>query len=133
MLNEERVKQMVKLAFYESKEGAEEIKIDAQPKKKYILRKIVGSLLWMMVAYCLAAVFAYEAFIKFILAQSGGQEKIVVIACLGLGYISLAVIYTIRARIYYKRKHAVAHDHVKKFEKELKILEKMYEEEPTHE
>ena len=133
MLNEERVKQMVKLASYESKEGAQEIKIDAQPKKKYIYKKIVGSLLWMTIAYLMFAVFVYEAFISLILTQITSREKIVVIGFLGLGYISLSVIYGIRARIYYKAKHAKAHSHVKQFEKELKLLEKMYEEEPTHE
>ena len=129
MLNERRVKQMVKLASYESKKGAEEIKIDAQPKKKYIYRNMVCSLIWMSVAYLMAALFVYKAFISLILTQMTGQEKLFVLILMGVGYISLAVVYGIKARAHYKAKHATAHHHVKEFEKNLKILEKMYEEE----
>ena len=36
MLNEERVKHMTKLAFYESKGGSEDLKVSFCYKKKYI-------------------------------------------------------------------------------------------------
>lgn len=133
MLNERRVKHMVKLASYESKRGVAEIKIDAQPKKNYISKNIIYSLLWMSVAYLLAALFVYKAFLSLVLTQITNQEKLIALVFFGLGYISLAVIYGIKAKAHYKAKHATAHHHVKQFEKDLKILEKMYEEEPTHE
>ena len=133
MLNERRVKQMVKLASYESKKGAEEIKIDAQPKKKYIYKNIICSLLWMSVVYLMAAVFVYKAFISLILTQITSREKMVVMIFMGVGYASLAVVYGIKAKAHYKAKHATAHHHVKQFENDLKILEKMYQEESTHE
>lgn len=133
MLDERRVKQMVRLASYESKKGAEEIKIDAQPKKKYISKNIIISLLWMSVAYLIAALFVYQAFISLVMTQITSQEKLIILIFMGAGYVSLAVIYAIKARAYYKTKHATAHHHAKQFEKDLKILEKMYEEEPTHE
>jgi hypothetical protein len=57
----------------------------------------------------------------------------VVMIFMGVGYASLAVVYGIKAKAHYKAKHATAHHHVKQFEKDLKILEKMYEEESTHE
>lgn len=133
MLNVERVKHMVKLAFYESKEGAEEIQISSQSKNAYVNKNTLWSILWMTAAYVVLAVFFYMAFIRVILGDMTRNQGILVFAVLGAGYLSLVVIYMIKVRIHYKKKHAKAHYRVKEFKKDLAELERMYEEESKHE
>jgi len=133
MLNEERVKHMVKLAFYESKEGAEEIRISSQSRNTYVNGNTMWSILWMTIAYVVMAVFVYMAFIRVILSEMTKQQGLMVWAALGAGYLSLMVIYIIKVRHHYRKKHAKAHYRVKEFKKDLAELEKMYEEESKHE
>ena len=47
MLNEKRVKHMVKLASYEEKGGTEEIKISSYFRKDYVSFNVLVSLLWV--------------------------------------------------------------------------------------
>ena len=51
MLNEKRVKHMVKLASYEGKDGAEEIKIYSYFRKDYVGYNVLISLLWITLGY----------------------------------------------------------------------------------
>ena len=57
MLNEERVKHMVKLAFYETKHGNEELKTSSYYKKDYISFHVLWSVLLSVIAYILLTLF----------------------------------------------------------------------------
>ena len=124
---------MVKLAFYESKEGAEEIRISTQSKRRYITGNAMIAIFWMTIAYIIMALFVYNAFIRVILSNITKKEIIVSVGMFAVGYISLVAFYVIKARHYYKQKHAKAYYNVKTFRKNLAELEKMYEEESVHE
>ena len=133
MLNEKRVKHMVKLAFYESKEGAEEIRISSQSKRRYIMENTIEAIFWMTIAYVILAIFVYKAFAEVILQNITKQESFLILGVFAIGYVSLMGFYVIKTRHYYKKKHAKAHYNVKEFRKDLAELEKMYEEESAHE
>ena len=124
MLNEKRVRHMTKLAFYETKEGTEELKIDASSKRKYIAKNVMSSLLWMTMAYGILSVFAYFAFVRYVFADMSEQQTLILFIFLGVAYLSLAIVYGIKARYYYAKKHLNAHYHVKEFKKDLAELDR---------
>jgi predicted ferric reductase len=129
MVNEKRVKHMVKLAFYESKGGSEEIRIDSIPKKQYINMHTFLSVLWMTLAFLMIVVFFCVAFLNLVITALTRKQLLFILLFGGIAYIALLVIYVIKARVFYKTKHARAHHHVKQFNKDLDELERMYEKE----
>lgn len=129
MLNEERVKHMIKLADYETKGGNEEIKISSYFKKDYISINTMWTLLWMTIAYafCVIAVWlSVRDLVTVEMTQSQIWSVFILIAGI---YFMLFVVYTVIARRYYKKKHARAYHRVKKFKENLAVLERMYEKE----
>lgn len=129
MLNEERVKHMVKLADYESKGGSEEIKISSYFKKDYISMNTLWSLIWMTIAYVLC-VWGIWLAVKDLVTVELTQVQIMSVIILIAGiYLMLFVLYMVIARRIYKKKHARAYFRVKKFKENLAVLEEMYEKE----
>ena len=129
MLNEKRVKHMVKLAMYESKEGVEELKTSGFYKKDYISYNMLWSIIWMTVAYIIVLVMAVIAKMETILDALSLKMAIQMVCyCAGL-YVVLLAIYIPLTRRFYRKKHAKAYHHVKHFKEGLEILEEMYEEE----
>ena len=61
MLNENRVKHMVKLAMYEHKEGVQEIKTSSFYKKDYISFNMLWSIVWATIAYVILLVLIFIA------------------------------------------------------------------------
>ena len=133
MLNEERVKHMVKLAFYESKGEEEEIEINSCRKGMYINGNTLISILWMTVAYAVVVAFLYKGVLSAVLTTISRKQGMLFLAFVGIAYFALFVFWIIRARFHYKKKYIRAQRHVKKFKTDLAELEKMYEEEISHE
>lgn len=129
MLNEERVKHMIKLADYETKGGNEEIKISSYFKKDYISMNTMWSIIWMTIAYALC-VGAIWLSVKNLVTIELTQVQVLSIIILLAGiYLMLFVVYIVTARRFYKKKHARAYFRVKKFRENLAVLERMYEKE----
>lgn len=129
MLNEERVKHMIKLADYETKGGKEEIKISSYFKKDYINMNTMWTLLWMTVAYGLLVMAVWLA-VRDLITVKFTQVQVTSLAVLIAGvYLVLFIIYMVIAKRYYKKKHARAYHRVRKFKDDLIILESMYEKE----
>lgn len=129
MLNEERVKHMIKLADYETKGGDEEMKISSYFKKDYISMNTMWSIIWMTIAYALCVIAIWLSVKELVTAPlTQVQISSIVILIAGI-YFMLFVMYVVIARRFYKKKHARAYFRVKKFRENLAILEKMYEKE----
>ena len=132
MLNERRVKHMVKLAMYESKDGIEELKTSGFYKKDYISYNMLWSIIWMTIAYFIVLVMAVIAKMEIILDALSLKVAIQMVCyCAGV-YVVLLVIYIPLTRRFYRKKHARAYHHVKHFKEGLEILEEMYEEEQAN-
>lgn len=129
MLNEERVKHMIKLADYESKGGSEEIKISSYFKKDYISSNTLWSILWMTIAYGLCMGGIWLAVRDMITVELTSAQKFSMFILIVGIYLMLVVIYTIKVRRFYRRKHARAYHRVKKYKENLLILEGLYEKE----
>ena len=133
MLNEERVKHMTKMAFYETKGGSDDLKIGAYYKKDYIGSNTFWSALWMTIAYIAVVVIVVTAFLKNYLADLQSKQLMVIgISFLGI-YLVLLFAYVKYAKGIYKKKHAHAYHRMRRFKDELEQLEKLYEKEDDDE
>lgn len=129
MLNERRVKHMVKLASYESKKGSEEIKISSFFKKDYVNFSVVISLLWVTLGYFSLAGLICLALMERIVENVTFWSAVTVIAVLVLGYLLSLLFYGKAAARSYKKKYQAAKTGVRRYVRDLDILEKMYESE----
>ena len=104
MLNEERVKHMIKLADYETKGGKEEQKITSFYKKEYIGMNIMWTLLWMTVAYGLVVVTVWLALRDLVTVELTQIQVLSVVILIASIYIALFITYLIAAKRYYKKR-----------------------------
>ena len=133
MLNEERVKHMTKMAFYETKGGSDDLKIGAYYKKDYIGSNTFWSALWMTIAYIAVVVIVVTAFLKNYWADLQSKQIMVIgISFFGI-YLVLLFAYVKYAKGIYKKKHALAYHRMRRFKDELEQLEKLYEKEDDDE
>lgn len=133
MLNEKRVKHMVKLALYESEDGQEEIKIHQQTRKQYLNRNILFSVMWMTVAYLLVAIFLYKLLCERLVEELSTMQTFFVLAAMAVVYFALLIVYAVRSGFFYEKKYKRAKRRIGAFTKALQDLEKMYEEEENRE
>lgn len=129
MLNEERVKHMIRLADYEAKGGEEEIEISSHYKKDYINMNTMWTLLWMTIGYGLFVLMVWLALREVVTTELTKIQVWSVVILVLYVYLMLFILYMIVAKRYYKKKHAKAHFRVKKFKEDLMKLERMYEKE----
>lgn len=133
MLNEKRVKHMVKLAFYETKQGTEDLKVSSYFKRDYIGFNTLWSIIWLTLGYAvLLLLLALVSMEKIMESLTMASLLIIGGGVIG-GYVVLVIIYVVMARRFYKKKHFQAYHRVKTFGEELTKLEEMYEEEETNE
>ena len=132
MLNEERVKHMVKLSFYETKKGSEEIKINSYRRKTYLRLNLLWSFLLATVAYVALVGLIAITFVWDLVKNLGRFETIVILAALTGIYLVILISYLTKTKNIYRKKHAKAFHHVQRFKEDLAQLEKMYEKEDQH-
>lgn len=133
MLNEERVKHMTKMAFYETKGGSDDLKIGAYYKKDYIGSNTFWSAFWMTIAYIAFIVTVIAAFLKNYFEDLQSKQLMIIgLSFFGI-YLILLTVYTKCAKKIYKRKHALAYHRMRRFKDELEQLEKLYEKEDGNE
>lgn len=133
MLNEERVKHMTKLAFYEANGGSEDLKVSFYYKKDYIRFQTFWTIFWMTIAFIVLTMLLVLSFMGNILDMlSAKQLATIFLALLGI-YMILLIAYIRYTIQLSKRRHARAYHRVKRFKDELEQLEKMYEKEEDHE
>ena len=129
MLNEKRVKHMVKLAMYENKNGAEDFKASAYFKKDYISFNMLWSIIWMTIAYLIVAALFIISKLDTIVTDMSLKVAVTMVAGAVGAYVALLVIFIALSRYFYKKKHARSYHRVKRFKKGLEILQDMYQEE----
>lgn len=129
MLNERRVKHMVKLAAYESKYGERDMKASSYFKKDYISFNMLCSMLWVTLAYVILVGLLGLAYMEPILENLTIESAIAYVAGVVVVYVILLVFYGIISARFYKKKHTSARRNLKKFKHDLEILEKIYQRE----
>lgn len=129
MLNEKRVKLMTQMAMYEEKEGQKDFQISGYYQKDYISLHTWTTVIWSTVGYGLIAGAILLVFLDEIFANPSLLRLLTLGGIVLAGYIATIVISIVVARNIYKKRHADARRRVKRFNRELLQLSKMYEKE----
>lgn len=129
MLDEQKIKLMTRLAFYENGQGKEDFKISEYYRKDYAGLHVICSILWVTVGYvCLGALIVLAGLDALMSKMSAG-----LIITLGLaavvGYFVLVIAFAVISSHVFNRKHRQARQRVKKYNHDLTRLLKMYEKE----
>lgn len=133
MLNEKRVKHMVKLALYETKNGKEEIKASGFYKKDYVVVNVLRTAVWMTIGYVFLTILLLLSFMHMLVEDITMVKGIFLIVFIVVLYVGLLITYIFTSRRFYKEKHKRAYYHVKDFKENLEELETMYEKEDIDE
>ena len=129
MLNEKRVKHMVKLASYETKYGTDDVKVSTYFKNDYISLNLLFTFLWTTVSYMLIVVLLGLTYMDLLL-EDLTMERIVYIGGAVVGiYLVLLIVTLIIAGKYFKKRHLNARKHMKTYRVNLEKLEHMYDQE----
>ena len=113
MLDKRKIRLMIKMASYEKQGAEEDLKISSYYKKDYVsMNAIVAAL----IAFCtLEQILEKLTILKLLLLMGTAVG----------GYLILLILYCTGARMFYKRKHNLAKQHVKKYYRDLSRLEKI--------
>ena len=129
MLNEKRVKHMVKLASYESKYGTEDIKVSTYFKNDYLSLNLIFTFIWTTISYVLlVAVFGF-AYMDLLLENLTLMRIVYIGGAVSGIYIVVLIASLIFAGCFYKKKHLKARRNIKSYRGKLEKLEKIYEQE----
>ena len=129
MLNEKRVKHMIKLASYEEKTGKEDLKIYSYSRKDYVNYSVLASLLWVTLAYIALVAIIFVMCMEMLMNKMNLSIIVLCASIVLIGYFITLIAFGWYANYYYNNKHSVARRNVKRFVKDLEILEKIYESE----
>lgn len=129
MLNEERVKLMTRMAAYEQKQGQKDFKISAYFRKDYASWNMIWTLIWVTIGYIILLVFFGIIFAEKIMEHLSLRGMIVIAGGIIIGYLLLMVCYGIISSQLYKRRHDQARERVKRYNRDLNLLNKMYKKE----
>lgn len=129
MLDEQKIKLMTRLAFYEETQGKEDFKISEYYRKDYAALHILCSIIWVTAGYvCLGALIVLAGLDSLLGSMSTGL--IVTMGLLAIvGYFVLVIAYAAVSSHIFNRKHRQARQRVKKYNHNLTRLLKMYEKE----
>lgn len=129
MLNEKRVKHMVKLAKYEAKQGTEDLRASSYFKGDYISFNVLCTLLWATVGFVIIGGLLGFGYLDMVLEDLTLKKGLFIILAFIIAYVVLMIIYGVIAYFFYRDKHFSARQNIKKFGRGLEVLEKMYEKE----
>ncbi len=133
MLNEERIKAMVKLARYESGEKNKNIQIADYYKVDYVSLNVIVSLLWMTVGYALIAGGFILLNLETVLGGISEERISTLLVMLVGGLLLFWAIGGIVAGSYYANKYNQAKKEAKKYYQALNELVRAYKKESKDE
>lgn len=129
MINEERVKLMIKMASYESEEGNEDFKISSYYRQDYTSLNALITIIWITIGYVvLVASILMLSLDKLMNKLTTGKMITYGVVIVGV-YIVLVIIYAVIATNIYHERYNEAKQRVKKYYRNLAKLNRLYERE----
>lgn len=127
MIDEERVRLMTKLAFFEKREESNSLKIAKYYRTDYIGLALLKNFFAATIAYgfVFAAVFAIEMDDIMDTLNSLNFQPLIVNTV--IGYIVFLLLYSLLTYILATLRYRAAKKKTERYEEELKILEKSYD------
>jgi len=129
MLNQERIKQMTKLASYEAGEGKEYLPISKYYRSDYIGMALIKNFFLVTIAYgiVLTLILGYQS--EFLLDHVYQMDVTVAVVWVIISYIAVLVFYSCLTYAYYAVKYRRAKKSVQKYYKMISKLDKLYAKE----
>lgn len=125
MLDKRKIRLMTRTAIYEKKYGEEDLKITGYYQKDYVSLNVWITLIWMTVGYGLVGALLFAGCGES-LVEGITIARMLIIAAIVLGiYLSLVIIFAIGAGSFYKKRHKQAKQRMKKYMRDLSLMEKM--------
>lgn len=125
MLDQKRIRLMCKMAAYEKKSAAEDIKISTYYRKDYASLNTWITIFWITAGYAIAAGLIVLCNMDSIL-ENLTITKMLLLLVIVIGiYIILLIVYGVYASGFYKERHNKAKQRVKKYYRDLSRLGKM--------
>ena len=129
MVNEEKVKQLYKVALYEKREEKLHRQTGKYYRSDYIGKEILKSIFTGSLAYLfiliLFVINKWESFLE-VVNQVDITGWIIPIVGVYVGYM---LVYLVLTYVIYKNRYENSRKHLDEYEEELRILHNMYERE----
>lgn len=129
MINEERVKQLYKVAMYEQREEKLHRQIKKYYRSDYIGKEILKSIFAGSLAYffllVLVMVCQWEKYMR-IINQVDISSMILPVAVI---YVVFMIVYLVATYLFYKSRYEDSRRRLDEYEEELRTLHQMYERE----
>lgn len=126
MLNEDRIKLMTKLAIYEEKEGKEHIKVGSYYKNDYLSIHLIWTGITTTIAYALIVLLWVGYKIEYFMENIHKMNLPALGRGILLGYILFLIAFLVIAYFIYSRRYQRAKRSLKKYNNQLRTLDKMY-------
>lgn len=129
MLDTRKIRLMTRMATYEKKNIQKDLRISTYYKKDYASLNTLITILWLTVGYALLVGMFGLCYVDQIL-ENLTLEKLFLLGGMIVGiYLVLLIVYGVCANTYYKGMHNRAKHRVKRYYRDLSMLEKMNEKE----
>ncbi len=129
MLNNDKIRIMTKLAIYENKSGKEDINLSQYYKRDYIRLQILNTIVFTTIGYFLILLLIGVYQSEYLIAEAVKLNyKAIGLYILGI-YIMLLIVYVLCTIIGYTIKFESSRKKLAGYNKGLKYLRRIYEEE----
>lgn len=129
MVNEERLRHMIKIAEFDTNDGKRCKPMTQYARTDYVSLQLLGSFVTGTMCYGLLlglwGLYSMESF----LTKINGMDLQSVLMSLVISYVVFIVIYLSATYIIYNVKYTEGRKKVKKYYKSLKLINQMYERE----
>lgn len=129
MINEERVRQMTKMAIYEEGEGKRYVPMTQYFRHDYVGKELVKSVILGTLAFVLFAVVYLSCEMENLMKDINQIDLIGYVTDVLVKYGIFMAVYLLITYVVYNVRYSVGRRHVKRFYAHLKKVNKIYEQE----
>lgn len=127
MINQEKVKDMTKMAIYESHGGDKELAISAYRRKDFVAMQLIKSFVFGTLSYLIICIFIFLSNVEQFEAMTNVEQfqKIGILAC--VCYVIFIVAFMVGTFVWARRKHSYCDEQAKSYSTELNRVARSYQ------
>ena len=128
MLDEKRIRQMTKLAFFEKEEEKNALRIGRYFRSDYIGKELLKNFIQASIGYVLVVAVMALYHIEWLVDEIDTVDLQVAAGCLIASYLCFLAVYSIAVYVISTIRYQRAQKKLKGYGKELDELQRMYDE-----
>lgn len=129
MINERKVKLMIKMAKYEQNQGKEDEKISEYYRNDYASLHTLFSIFWLTIGYAFLVLLGVLGGMDLFTEKITMSSIVLLVGGVGIGYLVVLVVGGVLSYHFYSTKHQESRVRIKRLNHMLIRLLKMYEKE----